>query len=73
MKKVGPTIFPWKLPPDRPDPMEEQSPQDDDPNSSALNPMSLPRSLPKDFRAKGSLVQNWGWAGNNLGLTFFPG
>jgi len=32
----------WKFPRDRPGPMEEQPPQDDDPNSPALNPMSFP-------------------------------
>ena len=32
-------MFPFQSPQDRPDPMEEPPPQDDDPNFFALNPM----------------------------------
>jgi hypothetical protein len=40
--------------------MEEQPPQDDDPNSSTLNPLSFPLSLPALHWAKGSFLKNWG-------------
>jgi hypothetical protein len=38
--------------------MEEQPPQDDDPNSFTLNPTSFPLLLPAVFWAKGSFLKN---------------
>jgi hypothetical protein len=48
--------------------MEEQPPQDDDPNSSTLNPMSFPLTPPPVFYTKGSFLKNWGWARLSRGL-----
>jgi hypothetical protein len=70
-KKLGRIISLCNFPRDRPDPMEEQPPQDDDPNSSTLNPMSYPLPLPAVFCAKGFFLKNWGWASNfHLALSF---
>jgi hypothetical protein len=61
-RKLGKIISLCKFPRDRPDPREEQPPQDDDPNSSTLNPMSFSLPLPRVSCAKGSFLKNWGWA-----------
>jgi hypothetical protein len=57
-RKAGKGISLCKFPPDRPDPMKEQPPQDDDPNASTLNPMSFLLPLPAVFWAKGSFLEN---------------
>jgi hypothetical protein len=67
-RKAGKGISLAKIPPDRPGPMEEQPPQDDDPNSSTLNPMSFPLTPPPVFYTKGSFLKNWGWARLSRGL-----
>jgi len=54
------TISPREFLLDRPDPMEEKPPQDDDPNFSSLNPKSLLLSPPGAFSTKGSFFKNRG-------------
>jgi hypothetical protein len=54
------TISPREFLLDRPDPMEEKPPQDDDPNFSSLNPKSLPLSPPGAFSTKGPFFKNRG-------------
>jgi len=63
-------MFPFQSPQDRPDPMEEPPPQDDDPNFSALNPMRSPL-LSRDLIFKGLFSKNWGWARSFFLLTKF--
>ena len=54
--------FRFSIPPqDRPDPMEEPPPQDDDPNFSAPNPMRFPL-LSRDLSFERLFFKNWGWA-----------
>ena len=57
--RPGENISPCESPRDRPDPMKELPPQDDDPNSSSLNPMGDPLSLPGFSRA-GFFLQELG-------------
>jgi hypothetical protein len=68
-RKVGKGVSLGKIPRDRPNPMEAQPPQDEDPNSSTLNPMSFPFPLPAAFCAKGSFLQKWGWTRMKFALT----
>jgi len=65
-RKEGKGISPGKFPRDRPDPMEEPPPQDDDPNSSTLDPMSFALLLPAVFCEKSLFLKNRGWAGRCL-------
>jgi hypothetical protein len=51
--RPGETIPPCVSPRDRPDPMKESPPQDDDPNSSSPNPMRS-ASLSATFSAIGT-------------------
>jgi hypothetical protein len=69
-RNLGKIISLCKFPLDRPDPMEGQPPQDDDPKPPALNPMSLPLPLPEVFYAKGSFLKDRGWAWDILSLNF---
>jgi hypothetical protein len=59
-RKAEKGISPGKFPRDWPDRMIEPPPQDDDPNSSTLNPMSCPLPHPTVFRAKGALRSKTG-------------
>jgi hypothetical protein len=68
---AGEGISLCRFPRDRPDPMEEPAPQDDDPNSSTLNPLSFPLPLPAAFCAKGSFRENCGWA--RIAALYFLG
>jgi hypothetical protein len=68
-RKVGKGVSLCKIPRDRPDPMEAQPPQNEDPNSSTLNPMSFPLPLPAAFCTKGFFHQNGGWTRMKFALT----
>jgi hypothetical protein len=71
-EKLGKNICLGKFLRDRPDPMEEQPPQDDDPNPSGLNPMCSPLFLPAVLLVKGSFLKNRGWASLIPPLTRSP-
>ena len=62
-------MFPFQSPQDRPDPMEEPPPQDDDPNFSALNPMRSPL-LSRDLIFEGLFLRTGG--GKESGKVKFP-
>jgi len=68
-RKESQSMFPFQSPQDRPDPMEEPPPQDDDPNFSALNPMRSPL-LSRDLIFEGLFFKNWGWASGGVRKIF---